>query len=145
MLDSHVPVWSHWVPMPGLGSVVGLGRAWFSPNPQDFSSGVNQRMRDLLLEAMERAREAGAGPLVHAAGHEHSLQVFESDRGPRYLVVSGLGSREKATPVRHGDGALFAHSHRDHPGFVTLDFLRDGRVRLGVVEWVDVAPGGVEV
>src|SRR5213075_968007 len=87
----------------------------------------------------------GAAPLVYAAGHEHSLQVFEGERGPRYLVVSGLGSHEKAMPVGRAWNSLFAHSNSETPGFVTLDVLRDGRVRLGVVEATRDAPDGREI
>lgn len=145
MFGSYLPVWAHWLPVPVVGSVIALGRAWFSPNPQDFSSSVNEEMRATLLAAMEKSAANGAAPLVYAAGHEHSLQVFESAVGPRYLVVSGLGSRDKATPVRHDDTSLFAHSSHEHPGFVKLDFLRDGRVRLAIVEWAAAAPAGIEV
>ena len=77
------------------------------------------------------------GPITVDLGRRGRLVAVDT----QWLLEQGA----KPTPVRHGDGALFAHSHRDHPGFMTLDFLRDGRVRLGVVEWVDVAPDGVEV
>lgn len=143
MFGSYVPKWSHWIPIPGLGSVFGLSRAWFSPNVQDMSSGTNEDMRDVLWAAMNRAD--GAAPLMYAAGHEHSLQVFTSRRGPRYLVVSGLGSSAKATPVGYDDSTLFAHSDRERSGFMTVDFLRDGRVRLAVIERSPTIPDGVEV
>lgn len=68
-----------------------------------------------------------------------------SRRGPRYLVVSGLGSSAKATPGGHDGSSLFAHSDREQTGFVTVDFLRDGRVRLAVVERSPAMPDGVEV
>jgi hypothetical protein len=145
MFGSYVPTWSHWVPIPGLGSIMGMTRAWFSPNNQDMSSGMNERMRDTLWAAMDGPAVDGAAPLIYAAGHEHSLQVFRSRRGPRYLVVSGLGSSRKATPVGHDRSSLFAHSDHEQPGFVTVDFLRDGRIRLAVVECAPGAPDGAEV
>jgi hypothetical protein len=94
---------------------------------------------------MDKPAVDGAAPLIYAAGHEHSLQVFRSRRGPRYLVVSGLGSASKATPVGHDGASLFAHSDHEQPGFMQVDFLRDGRVRLAVIECAPGAPDGVEV
>jgi hypothetical protein len=145
MFGSYVPTVAHWIPIPGVGTLMAAGRAWFSPNPQDMSSRANEHMRARLLRAMDDSAVAGAAPLLYASGHEHSLQVFRSARGPRYLVVSGLGSRAKALPVGHARDSLFAHSNREQPGFVKVDFLRDGRVRLAIVEWTAETPDGVEV
>ena len=145
MFGSYVPTAAHWIPIPVLGTIMGEGRAWLSPNPQDMSSAFYEHMRSRLVDAMEAAAQEGAAPLVYAAGHEHSLQVFEGEHGPRYLVVSGLGSHEKALPVGRAWNSLFAHSSSETPGFVTLDVLRDGRVRLGVVEATADAPDGREV
>lgn len=145
MFGTYVPTFVHWIPIPGLGTVMGEARAWFSPNPQDLSSSANQHMRSRLLETMGDAAADGAAPLVYAAGHEHALQVFRSPSGPRYLVVSGLGSHRKALPVGRDRDSLFAHSNADAPGFAKVDFLRDGRVRLAIVEATAEAPDGVEV
>ena len=145
MFGSYVPKWSHWIPIPGLGSLFGMTRAWFSPNVQDMSSGVNEALRDSLWAAMDTPSVDGATPLMYAAGHEHSLQVFRSKRGPRYLVVSGLGSADKATPVGRDGSSLFADSDHERPGFMQLDFLRDGRVRLAVIEAAPGTPDGAEV
>ena len=145
MFGSYVPTAAHWIPIPVLGTIMGEGRAWLSPNPQDMSSWFYEHMRSRLVDAMEEVADEGAAPLVYAAGHEHSLQVFEGERGPRYTVVSGLGSHEKALPVGRAWNSLFAHSSSETPGFVTLDVLRDGRVRLGVVEATADAPEGREV
>jgi hypothetical protein len=145
MFGTYIPTIAHWIPIPGIGTLMGEGRAWFSPNPQDMSSSVNEHMRAQLLLAMSEAAAEGAAPLVYAAGHEHSLQVFRSERGPRYLVVSGLGSHRKALPVGRDRTSLFAHSNADEPGFAQVDFLRDGRVRLAIVEAKPDAPDGVEV
>ena len=145
MFGSYVPTIAHWIPIPGIGTLMGEARAWFSPNPQDMSSSANEHMRSRLLTAMDDAAADGAAPLLYAAGHEHSLQVFRSPRGPRYLVVSGLGSHRKALPVGRDRDSLFAHSNVDAPGFVRVDFLRNGRVRLGVVEATPQATDGVEV
>src|SRR6185369_10985905 len=113
MFGSYVPKWSHWIPLPGIGSLMGMSRSWFSPNNQDMSSGINEDMRDALWAAMGEPSVDGAAPLMYAAGHEHSLQVFRSRRGPRYLVVSGLGSADKSTPVGRDGSSLFADSDRE--------------------------------
>jgi len=145
MFGSYVPKWSHWIPLPGIGSLMGMSRSWFSPNNQDMSSGINEDMRDALWAAMGEPSVDGAAPLMYAAGHEHSLQVFRSRRGPRYLVVSGLGSSDKSTPVGRDGSSLFADSDRGRSGFMQVDFLRDGRVRLSVIEVAPGAPDGAEV
>lgn len=145
MFGSYVPVFAHWIPMPGLGTLMGATRAWLSPNPQDMSSSANTHMRRVLLDAMDAAAAAGAAPLLYASGHEHSLQVFTSERGPRYLAVSGLGSRAKALPVGWADDSLFADSDASRPGFMQVDFLRDGSVRLAVVQATAAVPDGLEV
>ena len=63
-------------------------------------------------------------PLVYAAGHDHSLQIFEADEVARLHIVSGAGSAGKVTPVTAVAGTIFAHAV---PGFSVLDFaIRDG-------------------
>jgi hypothetical protein len=145
MFGSYVPVVAHWVPIPGLGTLMATARAWFSPNAQDMSSASNTHMRKRLFGAMDEAATDGAAPLLYASGHEHSLQVFSSDRGPRYLVVSGLGSHAKALPVGRDADSLFAHSSSKQPGFVKVDFLRDGSARLGIVVATAERPDGLEL
>ncbi len=68
-------------------------------------------------------------PLIYAAGHEHNLQVFR--RAPaRYQVVSGAGIYGHTTAVRAITGTQYA---RRASGFQRVTFLKDGRVRLGVL------------
>ena len=63
-------------------------------------------------------------PLVYAAGHDHSLQIFEGDEVTRLHIVSGAGSAGKVTPVTAVNGTIFAHAVS---GFAVLDFaIRDG-------------------
>jgi hypothetical protein len=145
MFGTYVPTAAHWIPLPVLGTILGEGRSWLSPNPQDMSSSANERMRWQLVAAMEDPGAADAVPLLYASGHEHSLQVFRGVRGPRYLVVSGLGSHRKALPVGRDRTSLFAHSDADAPGFAKVDILRDGAVRLAIVEATSDAPDGAEV
>lgn len=145
MFGTYVPTFAHWIPFPVLGTIMGEARAWLSPNPQDMSSPPNEAMVARLVRTMSEAAADGAPALVYASGHEHSLQVFKSHEGPRYLVVSGLGSHRKALPVGRDRTSLFAHSNTDEPGFAKIDFLRDGRVRLAIVEATHAAPDGAEV
>ena len=59
-------------------------------------------------------------PLVYAAGHDHSLQLFEGDEVARMHIVSGAGSTGKVTRVTDLPETIFAHAV---PGFVVLDFV----------------------
>ena len=68
-------------------------------------------------------------PLVYAAGHEHNLQVFRRDPA-KYLLVSGAGFYGHTTTTRAITGTRYI---REASGYQRLTFLRDGRVRLGVV------------
>jgi hypothetical protein len=144
MAADYVPFVVRWLPLPVLGSVAVWWRGAGSPSVQDLSNPVNEHMRRELVATMEDAADR-TRPLVYAAGHDHSLQVFRRERAPHYVLVSGLGSQAKASSVRHARTSLFAHSNAANPGLMKLDFLRSGRVRLAVVEWDGGTPGGVEV
>ena len=135
MFSSYVPKLLHWVPVPVVGSaIVGL-RRWRSPTVQDLSNPRYQELRSQLMNSMEAAAAAGHEPLLFAAGHDHSLQLFREPTGPAYSLVSGLGSSKKASAVSYGKHTLFAHSSGERPGLIQLDFARDGRVRVGVFVW----------
>jgi hypothetical protein len=109
-----------WIPLPGLGSLAVLARRLGVSN-QDVGGPRNRRLRRALAEAFE-----AAPPLVYASGHDHNLQLIEGEPLP-YLVVSGAGNAGNLTPVRPIDGTLVAQSA---PGYVRLEALEDGRVRL---------------
>ena len=94
--------------------------------PQNLASDRNIAMREALGFALKKGR-----PLIYAAGHEHSLQVFVGGSEAEYLLVSGLGSASKATAVGHNERTLFAHAR---PGFMALDVLTRDRVLLRVIE-----------
>lgn len=68
-------------------------------------------------------------PLVYAAGHEHSLQVFRRDPA-KYLVVSGAGFYGHTTATRAITGIRYI---REASGYQRITFLQDGRVRLSVM------------
>jgi hypothetical protein len=86
---------------------------------------VTGREYRTLIASMVRAFQGNA-PLVHAAGHEHNLQLLRGT-GAHYQVVSGAGIYNHTTPVRAIPGTLYA---RRASGWTTIAFLRDGRVRV---------------
>jgi hypothetical protein len=98
---------------------------------QDLNHMRNRVMRAWLNGAMAPNR-----PLLFAAGHDHSLLVFEHEdgEGPLFSVVSG--SAGKVSEVRNG-ASLYAHGQR---GFMTVDLTFAGGVFLTV--WgTEVNPG----
>ena len=133
-LRHYVPFYMEWLPLPFLGSMAVWTRQYFSPSPQDLSNGRNEHLRAILRTAMDDAERRGAPALVYAAGHDHSLQVFRTHPGPHYAVVSGFGAASRASAVGAANNTLFAHANPLHPGFMQLDFLRSGAVRLSVIE-----------
>lgn len=114
-----------WVPLPGVGSLYPLVRS-FGVSNQDLAGPDNKKMRQ-ALEAVFKT----SPPLAYASGHEHNLQILTHAGIVNHLIVSGNGTITHSSPVSHGQNTLFAHQHT---GFVKLDFLNDGRVRLGVIE-----------
>jgi hypothetical protein len=145
ILATYLPFYLEYLPMPGIGSLVVGMRACCSTSPQDVSHRRNLHMRNnVLLPMIEAARE-GARPLAYAAGHDHSLQIFEAERGPELLLVSGLGTSGNASDVGSNRRTLFAHSNPFQPGIMEIDFLKNGAVRLAVVECTSDKPEGFEV
>lgn len=113
-----------WLPLPLIGSIYPVARMLGVTN-QDLANGRNEYMRRRLAEAF-----AANPPILYAAGHDHTLQVF---RGPyaKFSVVSGSGI------INHQDGVgwrketIYAESV---PGFMRFDVDRRGRVRLSVTK-----------
>ncbi|HLS46900.1 MAG TPA: metallophosphoesterase, partial [Gemmatimonadales bacterium] len=112
-----------WLPLPVLGSYYAFNRKQGASN-QDVNGPENVRMRRALDWVFARRK-----PLVYVAGHEHSLQVFHG-HSARHLLVSGSGIYGHVSEVHQTDGTRYAAALS---GFMRLDFLRDGRVRLGVI------------
>ncbi len=118
-------VWKSWLwlPLPIIGSLYPLVRgSGFSA--QDLGSGRYQTMRDSIVAAF-----GSHPPLAYAAGHEHNLQVLDG-MGARYLLVSGAGIYDHLSQAFRLEGSLYA---RAASGFIRIDLLRDGRVRLAVL------------
>ena len=91
---------------------------------QDLSGARNEHMRQRLGEAL-----AARAPRVIASGHEHTLQVLGDSILPTHLV-SGSGYDGHVERVAWGDDTRYAASIA---GFMRLDRLADGRVRLAVL------------
>lgn len=135
----HFSVWDHlfplrvleswlWVPLPILGSAYPIARMSGISN-QDLSGGRYRELNDSL-----RAVFTGADVMFYAAGHEHNLQVVvDSTFG--HMLVSGAGYFDHTTRTVYLEESRFAAARS---GYMRLEILRDGRVRLIVVT-VDAA------
>lgn len=114
-----------WLPLPVIGSLYPLARSTGFIR-QDLSGAAYSDLKRRLDSVM-----TAHPPLAYADGHEHTLQVLKS--ASRYLyLVSGDGmANHFDQPLTTGDDTLFAH---EFPGFMRVDFFKDGRTRLSVVE-----------
>ncbi len=108
----------HFTP-PILGSIYSLYRSLFG-SIQDNSNPTYKSMRNALVSIFEKYPN-----IIHAAGHEHSLQYSRKD-AVNY-IVSGAGA--KTTYVKKKGYAEFAESVN---GFAKLDFYDDGKVNLEI-------------
>lgn len=113
-----------WLPLPLIGSLYPLARSG-GISSQDVSHPRNQAMRIALEDAMATVR-----PLVYASGHEHNLQVIEGGSA-RWLLVSGSGHSGQGAYTTWLPETRFAASTS---GFMRLDAVRSGRIRLGVFQ-----------
>ncbi len=114
-----------WIPLPVIGSLYPLWRT-SGRVKQDVSSSHYKNM----IEHVERSF-AAQPPLMHAAGHDHNLQVLGDDKPSPWILVSGAGSIERVDPVGRGEDTIAASPFA---GFFRLDLLHDGRARLELVE-----------
>lgn len=114
-----------WIPLPIIGSLYPLWRT-SGRVKQDVSSSTYKHM----VESVENSFETRM-PLMHAAGHDHNLQVLVGEPRSAWIVVSGAGSIERVAPVDRGDDTLAASPLA---GFFRLDLLHDGRARLELIE-----------
>jgi len=112
-----------WLPLPLVGSIYPIARM-SGISPQDVGHGENRRMR----EALERGMAKGA-PLAYVSGHEHTLQVIEGTSA-RWLLVSGSGYFGHTDHTTWLERTRYAASQS---GFMRVDALRSGRIRLGVI------------
>lgn len=91
---------------------------------QDLSGPRNVRMRQELEAVLRKYK-----PLAYVSGHDHDLQVLRGESA-RHLLVSGAGIYGHFTPVAWRGYTRFAAAAS---GFMRLDVLKDGRVRLAVM------------
>lgn len=127
----HVADWL-WLPLPVVGSAYPVARM-LGTIPQDLAHDDYAHMRLALSAALAPNR-----PLVYAAGHEHALQVFDANAAAQYELVSGGGFYGHTNAVAWRDNTLFA---REASGFMRLDVLQDGRVRLAVIAVAETGEG----
>jgi hypothetical protein len=101
---------------------------WLFPDVQDMGDSRNREWRNGIADAIRPAR-----PVVYAAGHDHTLQVFEGAEGSEaeFFLVSGRGSADKQSEIGHDESTLYA---AEVPGFMILDFMSQDRIVLRVVE-----------
>jgi hypothetical protein len=129
----HLKSWL-WIPLPVLGSAYPIARehGWTA---QDVSGAPYRRLRAALDSAL-----AAQPPLIYAAGHDHALQVI-AGTSARYVLVSGAGIFGHLDHVATIDSTRFAESAS---GFMRVEFLDDGRARLGVTVVDSVGRGREE-
>jgi hypothetical protein len=111
-----------WIPLPGIGSIEPIARQEGGTN-QDLAGPLYSRMRQEFEKVF-----ADFDPLVYASGHDHDMQVLKGQNAT--VLVSGTGIYGHVSPVDYRPNTQFAAAAS---GFMRLDFLRDGKVRLGVI------------
>ncbi|MBC8042715.1 MAG: hypothetical protein IAF08_04645 [Rhizobacter sp.] len=114
-----------WLPLPVIGSLYPFARTHGFIR-QDLS-GADYSDLKLRLDSVMTAHP----PLAYSSGHEHTLQVLKSNSSYFYLVSGDGMAGHFDQPLTTGDDTVFAH---EFPGFMRIDFLRTGRIRLSVVE-----------
>jgi hypothetical protein len=115
-----------YLPLPIIGSLYPLGRWNLIKNNQDLNGSLYKNMISQFKKTFSENP-----PLAYANGHDHNLQVLDGGELNMLFLVSGAGVKKKLNDVGHGDDTIFAHCHT---GFMAIDFLKDGRALLRVVE-----------
>lgn len=100
---------------------------------QELHNATYKNMREKIHRAIQSSHGKGETPLIYAAGHDHSLQIIKEKAGMFHLV-SGAGSGWNATRVGQGKGTLFSHANKKTGGFIAVDYLQSGGIRLSVIE-----------
>jgi hypothetical protein len=118
---THVQSWLY-LPVPLIYPAL---RYWVVRSDQDLHGSRNREMARRLDEVLGQA----AVPPIVAAGHEHSLQVFDDPELPIAYLVSGSGA--KTEPTGATADTLFKHAAR---GLMVVDFFKDGRASVRVIE-----------
>jgi UDP-2,3-diacylglucosamine pyrophosphatase LpxH len=122
-----------WIPLPGIGSLYPISRM-MGISDQDMSGAKNIIMRNAIDSVL-----AQQSVVAYASGHEHTLQVIDKE-SDHYYLVSGKGIQHHDEALTVGE-ATIAATRRE--GFMRLDYLKNGAIRLGVIVSGDAS--GVEV
>lgn len=117
------------IPLPVIGSIYVFGRAWGIATNQDVRHKHYKSLRKSLVPVFAKHKN-----LIHATGHEHSLQYFP--KGEQHYVVSGSGTKYSYTVKRHGADFTYAHK-----GFSVVSYLNNGEVWL---EFISPDENGAE-
>ncbi len=112
-----------WIPLPIIGSAYPIARMSGISN-QDLSGGKYRELVDSLRTAFSEGRVA-----FYAAGHEHNLQVLQ-DSTFGHVLVSGAGYFDHTSRTVYLDQSRYAEAAS---GYMRVDVLTDGRLRLGVM------------
>lgn len=114
-----------------LARVVTLGKVPTLPLDEDLAHPGYRRMITRLEAALAASK---ARSNIYAAGHEHSLQVFQGRTPKACTIISGSAS--KKTLLAGGPRLLFSSWRH---GYVVLDFLADGQGVIRIVQMEDGA------
>ena len=139
-LENHFAIVVSHFPLRSGGTHAGFSRGFIIDRIIDFYHLLRPRLPLDLdhPQYMARAQQvqdalAKHRPLVYAAGHDHSLQLFAADEVARMHIISGAGSAGKVSSVTAVDGTIFAHAV---PGFAVLDFASQNGVDTPIVRIV---------
>lgn len=119
------------IPLPIVGTVLAGIRTIQSPFTQDRSNARYHHMREKIYGVLKRMNSSGNSLLAYAAGHDHHLEVLKGDKGVQYHLVSGAGSESRVRRSGSDERTLFSHSH---PGFMEINFRKDGNATLEIFE-----------
>lgn len=122
-----------WIPLPVIGSLYPISRM-LGISEQDMSGRKNTIMRNAIDSVLSRYPVA-----LYASGHEHALQVIEKE-AHHYYLVSGKGIQLHNEALSVGNSTIAATRNA---GFMRLDVLKSGRLRLGVI--VAEGENGIEI
>ena len=100
---------------------------------QELHNAIYKNMSAKIQRAIQSSHGKEETPIISAAGHDHSMQIIKDGNGMFHLV-SGAGSGWNATRVGQGKGTLFSHANKKTGGFIAVDYLQSGGVRLSVIE-----------
>jgi hypothetical protein len=117
-----------WLPLPFIGSLYPLIRG-MGVSKQDLSSDEYRNMKEKIESVV--TKHPG---VVVVSGHEHALQILGGPAENIYLV-SGAGVWEGVEEsLTEGDDTIFKGRYE---GFMNIDFVDNGRVRLSVIRVLD--------